>query len=230
MTRLLPVLLLAALPGAALAQQAPTPSFDDPRLQSVAYDPAQPVRLVAFPNSTLTVTLLSGDRIERLVISDPAAFDVDVTGPGDGLHIAPLRADGAATLLVDTSLRRYEFDLATGEGLAAAYLVRFVDPRGSPSAAAPTAVRPMTGEYRLTGDRTLQPSRIGDDGQRTYLEWDEHQSLPAVFGIGANGEEEVVDGYMREGVFTIDRVYGELVFRIDRKRAKARRVRGLGAG
>ena len=140
-----------------------------------------------------------------------------------------MRADGAATLLVDTSLRRYEFDLATGEGLAAAYLVRFVDPRGSPSAAA-TAARPMTGEYRLTGDRTLQPSRIGDDGQRTYLEWDEHQSLPAVFGIGANGEEEVVDGYMREGVFTIDRVYGELVFRIDRKRAKARRVRGLGAG
>jgi type IV secretion system protein VirB9 len=224
------VLLLAALPSAALAQQAPTPSFDDPRLQSVAYDPAQPVRLVAFPNSTLTVMLLSGDRIERVVVSDPAAFDVDVTGPGDGLHIAPLRADGAATVLVDTSMRRYEFDLATGEGLAAAYLVRFVDPRGSPAAAQAAATTAMTGTYRLTGERSLQPSRIGDDGQRTYLEWDEHQSLPAVFGIGANGEEEVVDGYMREGIFTIDRVYGELVFRIDRKRAKARRMREVRAG
>jgi type IV secretion system protein VirB9 len=42
-----------------------------------------------------------------------------------------------------------------------------------------------------------------------------------VFGIGFNGEEEVVDGYMRDGVFTIDRVYGELVFRIDKKRARA---------
>jgi type IV secretion system protein VirB9 len=229
-SRLLPVLLLAALPSAALAQQAPTPSFDDPRLQSVAYDPAQPVRLVAFPNSTLTVMLLSGDRIERVVVSDPAAFDVDVTGPGDGLHIAPLRADGAATVLVDTSMRRYEFDLATGEGLAAAYLVRFVDPRGSPAAAQAAATTAMTGTYRLTGERSLQPSRIGDDGQRTYLEWDEHQSLPAVFGIGANGEEEVVDGYMREGIFTIDRVYGELVFRIDRKRAKARRMREVRAG
>ena len=230
MSRLLPVLLLACLPGAALAQQSPTPSFDDPRLQSVAYDPAQPVRLVAFPNSTLTVMLLSGDRIERIVVSDPEAFDVDVTGPGDGLHIAPLRADGAATLLVDTSLRRYEFDLATGEGLAAAYLVRFVDPSGSPAAAQRAAAPAMSGTYRLTGERSLQPSRIGDDGQRTYLEWEEHQSLSAVFGIGANGEEEVVDGYMREGIFTIDRVYGELVFRIDRKRAKARRVREVRAG
>lgn len=230
MRRLLPILLVAALPGTALAQLAPTPGFDDPRLQTVAYDPARPVRLVAFADSTLTVMLLPGERIDRFVLSDPTAFDVKVAAPGDGLNIAPLRADGAATLLVDTSLRRYEFDLATGDGLAAAYLVRFVDPnRLSPPAPA-TAERAMTGEYRLSGERTLLPSRIGDDGERTYLEWGQYQSLPAVFGIGANGEEEVVDGYMREGVFTIDRVYGELVFRIDRKRAKARRVRELGTG
>ena len=225
MKRLLPVLLLVALPGAALAQQAPTPSFDDPRLQSVAYDPAKPVRLVAFPNSTLTVMLLSGDRIERVVVSDPAAFGVSVTGPGDGLHIVPLRSDGAATLLVDTSLRRYEFDLATGEGLAAAYLVRFIDPRGSSGSAPAPVLEPATGLYRLSGERALLPYRISDDGDRTYLEWTKEQSLPAVFGIGTNGEEEVVDGYMRDGIFTIDRVYGELVFRIDSKRGKARRVR-----
>ena len=230
MRRLLPLLLVAALPGAALAQLSPTPGFDDPRLQTVAYDPARPVRLVAFANSTLTVMLLPGDRIERLVLSDPAAFDVRIAGPGDGLNIAPLMADGAATLLVDTSLRRYEFDLATGDGLAAAYLVRFVDSRGPPRSAAVAAPIAMTGEYRLSGERALLPSKIGDDGERTYLEWGRYQSLPAVFGIGANGEEEVVDGYMREGIFTIDRVYGELVFRIDRKRAKARRVRELGTG
>jgi len=51
-----------------------------------------------------------------------------------------------------------------------------------------------------------------------------------VFGIGYNGEEEVVDGYMRDGVFTIDRVYGELVFRIDKKRARARRLGRVGEG
>ena len=49
-----------------------------------------------------------------------------------------------------------------------------------------------------------------------------------MFGIGVNGEEEVVDGYMRGDVFTIDRVYGQLVFRIDKKRARARRLGGEG--
>jgi len=228
--RLLAVLLLAALPGMAAAQQSPTPGFDDPRLQTVTYDPARPVRLVAFLNTTLTVMLLPGDRIQNVMLSDPAAFDVKIANPGDGLNIAPLQTGGTATLLVDTAVRRYEFDLATGDGLAAAYLVRFVDPRGTVRPAAAMAQPALTGTYRLSGERTLLPSRIGDDGQRTYLEWGEYQSLPAVFGIGANGEEEVVDGYMREGVFTIDRVYGELVFRVDNKRAKARRNREVSAG
>jgi type IV secretion system protein VirB9 len=222
--------MLAALPAMAAAQQSPTPGFDDPRLQTVAYDPSRPVRLVAFTNSTLTVMLLPGDRIESVVLSDPAAFDVKIANPGDGLNIAPLQTAGTATLLVDTALRRYEFDLATGDGLAAAYLVRFVDPRGLARPAVAAVQPAITGTYRLSGERTLLPSRIGDDGARTYLEWGEYQSLPAVFGIGANGEEEVVDGYMREGVFTIDRIYGELVFRIDKKLAKARRTRGAGAG
>jgi type IV secretion system protein VirB9 len=228
--RLLPILLLAVLPATTVAQQAPTPSFDDPRLQTVTYDPARPVRLVTFANSTLTVMLLPGDRVERFVLSDPTAFEVKIPAPGDGLNIAPTRTDSAATLLVDTDMRRYEFDLATGEGLAAAYLVRFVDPRGA-ARPLPMAVvqSQITGTYRLSGEGTLLPSKIGDDGERTYLDWNEHQSLPAVFGIGANGEEEVVDGYMRQGTFIIDRVYGELVFRIDKKRAKARRTRTVGA-
>ena len=230
MRRFAPVLLLAALPAAAAAQVAPTPGFDDPRLQIVAFDPARPVRLVALPGANLTVMLLPGEQITRTVVSDETAFDVRVAGANDSLNLTPLRADAAATLLVDTEARRYEFDLATGDGLTAAYLVRFVAP-GTPvpvaaQPAAPAAA--LTGEYRLSGERSLLPSRIGDDGERTYLEWAAEQSLPAVFGIGVNGEEEVVDGYMRGDVFTIDRVYGQLVFRIDKKRARARRLGGEG--
>ncbi|HYD24731.1 MAG TPA: TrbG/VirB9 family P-type conjugative transfer protein [Croceibacterium sp.] len=226
--RLAVALLLSLAPAAVAAQVAPTPGFDDPRLQTVAYDPARPVRLVAFPGANLTVILMPGDRIAQTVISDPSAFDVKVTGAQDSLNIAALRPDAAATLLVDTPLRRYEFDLDTGDGLAAAYVVRFVDPTGVARPAPVPPAQALTGEYRLSGEETLLPTRIGDDGERTYIEWGKYQSLPAVFGIGNTGQEEVVDGYMREGVFTIDRVYGELVFRVDKKRARARRRGGLG--
>jgi len=226
-------LLLALVPAASSAQISPAPGFDDPRLQTVAYEPAQPVRLVAFPQAPLTVILLPGDRIQRATLSDRSAFEVKVVGNNDTLSIAALRADANATLLVDANLRRYEFVLQTGEGLLAAYVVRFITPTTqdtgwapelSPLDDAPPQPSSWTGEYRVTGDSQLRPSSIGDDGQRTYIEWDEYQSLPAVFGIGPSGEEEVVDGHMRSGVFMIDRVYGELVFRIDRDRARARRV------
>jgi type IV secretion system protein VirB9 len=226
-------LLLGLSPLTVLAQTSPVPGMDDPRLQTVTYDPSRPVRLVAFPGSTLTLMLLPGDRIERAVLSQQGAFEVRVTGAGDSLNIASLRPDAAATLVVDTRERRYEFDLATGQGLAAAYLVRFVDPGLGPGAPDPVSPPPpleIVGEYRLRGDRALRPVAIGDDGLRTWIEWGEYQALPAVFGIGPTGEEEVVDGYMRGGRFVIDRVYAELVFRIDRERASARRIGGLGTG
>ena len=234
MKRLFALVAVAALAASASAQVSPSPSFADPRLQTVSYDPARPVRLVAFPDSSLTVMLLPGERIGRVTVSDPLAFEARATTANDSLSIRPLRPYATATMLVDTAQRRYEFALATGDGLAAAYVVRFVGGAAAeptvPDSSRSAAPAAIAGEYRLSGEPTLMPSRIGDDGTRTYLEWDAYQSLPAVFGIGFNGEEEVVDGYMRNGVFTIDRVYSELVFRIDKKRAKARRSERVSEG
>jgi type IV secretion system protein VirB9 len=82
----------------------------------------------------------------------------------------------------------------------------------------------VSSSYRLSGEMSLRPARIGDDGIHMYIEWSEEQALPAVFALNALGDEEMVDGYMRQGVFTIDRVYPALVFRIGKKRAKAMRV------
>jgi type IV secretion system protein VirB9 len=230
MRTLLAALLAAGLAGAASAQVAPVPGMDDPRLQTVAYEGSRPVRVVAFPGANLTVMLLPGEQVQRVTLSDGSMFEVRVTSSNDSLNIRPLRPDAAATLVVESRLRRYAFELATGSGLAAAYVVRFID-GDEPDELPPSSEPPLlTGAYRLSGERALRPASVGDDGLRTYIAFGEYQALPAVFGIGPTGEEEVVDGYMRDGVFTIDRVYGELVFRIDSKRAKARRMEGAGEG
>lgn len=82
----------------------------------------------------------------------------------------------------------------------------------------------VTGRYRLSGDEVVKPAAISDDGRKTYISWLVDQAMPAVFAIGPTGEEEMVEGHMRDGVFTIDRVYRELVFRIDREKASAKRI------
>ena len=68
-------------------------------------------------------------------------------------------------------------------------------------------------------------------GNKTYIEWGRDQAMPATFALGPTGSEQMVDGYMRGGIYTIDRVYETLIFRIDKKHAKAqRRDEGDGHG
>jgi type IV secretion system protein VirB9 len=92
-----------------------------------------------------------------------------------------------------------------------------------PDSGAASGAGPAMTTYRLSGDRALRPIRIGDDGVHTYIEWAEDQPMPAVFAIDARGQEEMVDGYVRGSLYTIDRVNARLVFRIDKTRAEARR-------
>jgi type IV secretion system protein VirB9 len=94
-----------------------------------------------------------------------------------------------------------------------------VDGASSPTAPATARV----GVYRLSGARELRPQEISDDGVHTYLRWSAEQELPAVFALNARSEEEMVDGYMRDDVFTIDRINARLVFRIDKRVARAER-------
>lgn len=78
--------------------------------------------------------------------------------------------------------------------------------------------------YQVKGAAALWPAEIGDDGARTYIRWREDQPLPATFAIGAGGREELVEGHVRGGIYTIDRVYERLVFRIDKLAVTARRL------
>jgi type IV secretion system protein VirB9 len=95
---------------------------------------------------------------------------------------------------------------------------------GEPAVLADATDPSMSGRYQLTGASELRPVQIADDGTHTYIVWSPDQALPAVFALSAVGTEEMVDGYMRNDVFTIDRVHKKLVFRIDSKLAKAERV------
>lgn len=109
----------------------------------------------------------------------------------------------------------------------AALTAACAQPLTAPAATDPSvnaATPQTTWRYRLSGERALRPVQMSDDGTHTYIVWGPEQALPAVFAVTTSGTEEIVDGHMRDGVFTIDRIHPRLVFRIDKKAAKAERI------
>lgn len=225
MNRLTIVLASLIALSPASAQTLPQLDRDNPRLQTIRWSPGELVQLTALPQTGLTVMLEPGEQIQRAVLNDNASYDVRVSSEGDSFLVLPMANAGRSILQLDTDRRSYTFSLETSASLMAAYLVRFDFDNAAPSDAAP-AYHPAEERwpYRLRGDRAVRPAAIADDGTKTWIDFAPEQALSAIFAIGPNGDEQVVNGYMREDQFVIDRVYQELVFRIDRQKATARRA------
>ena len=219
--------LVAAAP--ASAQVRPQPGTGDPRLQTVDYAPDQVVILQVAAGYQLTVELAPDEQIENVALGDSAAWQVTANRRGDRLFIKPLQAGVTTNMTVITNARVYAIDLVPLFGATPdmAYTVRYRYPEAGEDAQEESAAGDATvqGRYRLGGARRLRPSRIGDDGRQTFIEWPEDRPLPAVYGVGRDGQETLVNGMMRDGVYVIDSVLPTLVFRIDRDVARATRVR-----
>lgn len=235
-----PLAIAMALLGASplLAQVLPEPGTPNPRIQTVRWQNGQIIQLTALPATGLTLVFEQGEQV-RDVDVNAARIDARISSEKDGLLLIPKIEGNLGTFEVGTDRRRYRFTLRTGNDLMAAYMVRFVSgpatqelpasaegPAFPAMQSAPVPASNTNGgwTWRIRGDAAVRPARISDDGVRTLIAFPGGAPLPAVFAIGASGDEQVVNGYMRQGVFVIDEIWQELVFRIDAKKATAQRI------
>ena len=204
----------------------PVPDPDNPRVQTLRVSPDDTYQLLALPEAGLTVLFERGERITRAAISKADAFEVTVSPAADSFMLKPRRPDAIAEIAIQTDMRQYRFFAETQDSLLAAYLVRFETEAelASPVSEPNYAPQPtQTWPYRIRGDREVQPATVLDDGRKTRITFAPEQALPAIFAIGPTGEEQAVNGYMRGDAFVIDRVFKELIFRIDKEKATAER-------
>ena len=215
--------IIALAPAGLAAQVRPTPGSGDPRIQTVTYDADQVVQLQGTPGFQIDVEFASDEAIENVAVGDSAAWQVTPNRRGDHLFVKPLMGGVTTNMTVVTSARTYLFELAPLAGGEQAYTVRFRYPSAQ-AAADEAQASAVEGRYRLSGAHALRPSRISDDGVHTYIEWPREASLPATYALNNQGQETLVNGGMREGLFVIDGISQRLVFRIDAHVARAERV------
>jgi type IV secretion system protein VirB9 len=212
----------------AFAQHRPQPSDGDPRLQTVEYRNNQVVILEVAPGYQLALEFAADERIESVGLGDSSAWMVSPTKRGDHLFVKAVQPGVSTNMTVVTDIRTYAFDLhpLPGPSPTMAYTVRFSYPTPSRAMVMPpgvAAVAPTT-RYRVSGDRKLRPSAISDDGIKTYIEWPADAAMPAIYAVNDQGREALVNGVVQDKLFVIDGVARKLLFRIDKKIARAIRI------
>lgn len=227
------LLILVALGATpALGQIQPQPAGGDPHLQQVDYDAGQIVQLRGAPGYQMMVELSPDEQIQNVALGDSSAWQVSINKSGDRLFLKPTQSEGSTNMTVVTSVRVYNFDLAalSGPSLDMPYTVRFRYP--APVSAADdgeyvnvAAISLRLSRYRVTGDRLLWPTSVGDDGQHTYIIWPKSTPIPAVYASDERGNDVLVNGMMGTGdIYVIDGAPHRLIFRIDGSVAHATRI------
>lgn len=225
MKRFLPLVTLLAAP--ARADVLPGLDRSDPRVAVAHYQPGVPIRVEVTLGQSLTVLLPSGDTINALGDELRGDWQIKVDEDrADSFVLTPLRPVEDFQASVMTRTHTYLFTLSSDPPANQPIFLRVL---AEGSQAQPVHTEPAIAStktekvWKLSGNRELLPSSIRDDGNKIYLEWNPEQAIPAVFALDRLKREEMVNGFMRGSVFTIDRVYERLVFRLDRVAAEARR-------
>jgi type IV secretion system protein VirB9 len=216
-------LLMPLAPAVAQMRQVPIPGSADPRVQTVLFQEDTVVALRGHYGYQMTVEFGADERIENVSIGDSLAWQVTPNRRADTLFIKPIEFDAATNMSVITSKRRYTFQLSAEEPSgpgdpAIIYRVKFTYPPEPTTDASPQEgplVVPANANsnYSVSGSPRNIPARIYDDGVKTYMEWPGNASTPAVFALGVDGAEAVVNFIMRGNLMVVERVGPAFVLR-----------------
>ncbi len=228
MTRV-PAVLIALLLGVpAAAAVMPMPSPVDPRIRTVIYNPREVVTIVGQLGYQMVVEFGAAERIENISIGDSLSWQVTPNKKADLLFLKPIDRKPSTNMTVVTNLRRYNFELIAREATAGTrrgqtYDVKFLYPNeelaaqtlSQPEAPLSDAAPPDSWNfaYSYAGAKTNVPARVFDDGRFTYFQWPDGIDTPAVFVIGSDGKEALVNHITRGRYLVVEQVAAQFVLR-----------------
>ncbi len=188
----------------------------DPRIRIYPYDADRVTPLdLAFGFQTM-LQFGPDERIENVSIGDGAAWQVTPNKAATLLFLKPVDLATRTNMTVVTDRRSYLFELsAHARGVVdPPYVVRFTYPADTKA----TAARPAPPErrntaYVYTGSRAALPADVFDDGRFTYFRWPESASTPALFLVGPDGSESLVNYSVRDGYQIVEQLAPRFVLR-----------------
>lgn len=213
----------------ARAQSLQVPLLPDPRIRVVPYRADAVYRLRGYVGYQIDITFAPGEHFVGLGVGDSKG--VTFASDGNHLFLKPRAAHVATNLTVLTNRRTYLFDYQSAprspdqSGADVIYALRFEYPavpvRAASSErqqvardlAAARSVRSRNYDYWYCGDPSVKPEAAWDDGVQTTLVFGTRTELPAVFALGEDGSESLVNFEVQAGRIVVQRVARRLIVR-----------------
>ena len=219
----------------AVAQQA-----NDNRVVERHYSAATVYRIAGVMGIQTAVLFGEEERIENIAIGDGSNWQVTPNKRSNILFIKPIATKKVTNLTIVTDRRTYLFELNSVDQKAVPiYTLRFIYPPDPvepefpdltaipPEAISDTpAVAPsnLKVSWSKSGKANLWPSEIFDDGTLTYLRWPKTVSPPAIYSIGVDGTESLVNQLAQNDYFVIDFVPSAIMLRLGKAKARLDRI------
>ncbi|SEB26324.1 type IV secretion system protein VirB9 [Variovorax sp. YR216] len=224
---------LCSCAAPAHAAKFPNPLVTDNRVRQVAYDPNQVYEIVGTYGYQTSIEFAADEKVEVVTLGDSIAWQ---TVPyRNRLFLKPVEPNAETNLTVITDRRTYYFKLMSGKGRATqTFLVRFVYPQalqrsagsmqrdtfsgmngpGTSGNAPAIDMARMNIDYSTSGETgAIQLKRAFDDGQFTYFQFDKGAEIPAVYTVGPDGTESIVNTRREGGYLVVERTAGRFTLR-----------------
>lgn len=201
--------------GAALGRQN-----DDPRIRYLPYSENSIHKLDMYLKSVTVVQFEKEEQIESILIGDSASWEVIKLKNGHVISIKPTIPSSNTNMTVYTDRRVYTFELrslmaySSGGPLQPLRTV-FTYPakKKSVTPSAPE-VEIINSNYMVARNSAFRPSWVQDNGKQTQFFLPDSSPRPAIFKVGIDKKEELVNSRTVGNRIVVDGVADYWVLRI----------------
>lgn len=230
MNKLLFLIITTLSTNSIFALDRPTHSPKDARIQYVQYA-INDVVLINGAIGVATQIILEADE-QILEMASGYSDGWEIVEKRNNIYLKPKREKANTNLVVSTNKRAYAFDLKSNSKNPT-YRLAFKYP-GTQEKLTNELINKQLVELNLNKTTnfiarnkkySMQANRLAaditpietfDDGRFTYIKFQKNSDIPAVFKIGSDKQETLVNTHIQNGYLVVHGIYPNLVLRAGR--------------
>lgn len=188
--------VVAALTTPAFAESIPVSMNVDNRSATAVFQEGEVYRINTQLRRVTLITLAAGEKFLDFKAGDTESFQFADTDNGNAILVKPVIAGAVTNGVIITNRRFYLVELHESSTVRPHYAVNFQAPASErvPARSGVPAGAPK--EYVVavaTKGAQIQPTRIWDDGQKTYFSFSPDAPTPSIYRADAQGREYIVN-------------------------------------